>query len=124
MLDGALVQFMYRFERRNLAGHRLAYLPAPDARQLHAGFDNSRDGHLKDVANRRAVPVPLRIDYDASEDPKAIFHGYLFWIVTGKPFRPTKQDCCSRRRTSSCTTTRGTSNHSNNLLARLDRRYR
>ena len=67
MLDGALVQFMYRFERRRLAGHRLAYLPAPDARQPHDVFGDSRDGHLKDVTNRRAVPVPLRIDYDASE---------------------------------------------------------
>ena len=43
MFDGALVQFMYRFERRSLAGHRLAYLPAPDARQLHDVFGDSRD---------------------------------------------------------------------------------
>ena len=67
MLDGALVQFMYRFERRSLAGHRLAYMPAPDARQLHDVFGDSRDGHLVAVTSRRAVPVPLRIDYDASE---------------------------------------------------------
>ena len=67
MLDGALVQFMYRFERRSLAGHRLAYLPTPDARQLHDALSKSGDGHLMDVADRRAVPVPLRIDYDVSE---------------------------------------------------------
>ena len=67
MLDGALVQFMYRFDRRSLAGHRLAYLPVPDARQLHDVFGDSRDGHLAAVTSRRAVPVPLRIDYDASE---------------------------------------------------------
>ena len=67
MLDGALVQFMYRFERRSLAGHRLAYLPMPDARQPHDEFGDSLDGQLEDVTGRRAVPVPLRIDYDASE---------------------------------------------------------
>ena len=67
MLDGAIVQFMYRFERRRLTGHRLAYLPAADTRQLHDVFGKYGDGHLTAVPDRRAVPVPLRVDYDVSD---------------------------------------------------------
>ena len=67
MTDGALVQFMYRFERRRLASHRLAHLPVPENLGPYNVYGNPCDGHLAEATSWCPVPVPLRIDYDASE---------------------------------------------------------
>ena len=67
MLDGALIQMMYRFGAGELTHHRLAFFSAPHLDE----FQNSPEIYLNDemyadVVARNVVPVPLRFDYDAA----------------------------------------------------------
>ena len=67
MLDGAMVQIMYQFERRRLLRHRLAFLPAPDLDEFqNAPEDYVRDERYVHIVGRRLAPLPLRIDYNAN----------------------------------------------------------
>ena len=66
MLDGALVQMMYRFSNGRIRNHRLAFFPSPHLEE----FQNTPDIYLTetpnvDVVARNIVPFPLRFDYDA-----------------------------------------------------------
>jgi len=70
MLDGALVQMSYRFDRQGLIEHRLAYLPAPDFEQ----FQNDPDIYLEDemfaeVIQRSIMAVPIRFDFKRDPEP-------------------------------------------------------
>ena len=65
MLDGALLQMMYRFDGDTLQRHRLAFFSAPHLEE----FQNNPDINLEneiyaDVATKNIVPFPLRFDYD------------------------------------------------------------
>ena len=69
MLDGALIQMMYRFSNEELKRHRLAFFPAPYLEE----FQNSPEIYLMDevyadVVARNIVPVPVRFDYGTSEN--------------------------------------------------------
>ena len=69
MLDGALIQMTYQFVNGGLQKHRLAFFPSPSLSE----FQNDPQSYFEDdlyadiVANN-IVHVPLRFDYDASED--------------------------------------------------------
>ena len=68
MLDGALIQMMYRFSNGTLQSHRLAFFPSPDLEE----FQNNPDIYIEqaiyaDVIARNIVPFPLRFDYNAQE---------------------------------------------------------
>ncbi len=68
MLDGALIQMMYIFDRSTLQRHRLAFFPA-----LHLEeFQNNPEVYLNDeiyadVITGNIVPFPVRFDYDCRE---------------------------------------------------------
>lgn len=69
MLDGALVQMMYRFRNDRIEAHRLAFLPSPFLEE----FQNNPEVYLEDaiyaeVIMKNIVPFPLRFDFDCRED--------------------------------------------------------
>lgn len=66
LIDGGLLQMMYRSERDQLIKHRLAYYPSPSLR----AFQEDPEAYLRDdlfleIVSRRIVPFPLRFDFDA-----------------------------------------------------------
>lgn len=65
LIDGGLLQMMYRFEGERLVKHRLAYYPSPTLRP----FQDDAEAYLRDelfidIVSRRVVPFPLRFDFD------------------------------------------------------------
>lgn len=68
LVDGALIQMMYRVEGDTLRQHRLAFYPSPNLLPFqddpHAYMS---DELFIDVVQRRIVPFPLRFDFDARE---------------------------------------------------------
>ncbi|MGC8732607.1 MAG: DUF2290 domain-containing protein [Halothiobacillaceae bacterium] len=69
LVDGALLQMMYRVEGDELLQHRLAFYPSPSL----LPFQDDPDAYMRDelfieIVQRRIVPFPLRFDFDARED--------------------------------------------------------
>lgn len=69
MIDGALVQLMYRFNNDDLVAHRLAFFPSPFLEE----FQNNPEIYLEDelfaeVIMRNIVPFPLRFDFESSDE--------------------------------------------------------
>ena len=69
LVDGALIQFMYRFDRRGvLDKHRLCYFPSPNFEP----FQNMSELYMDegclyaDITAKEIIPVPVRVDYDPS----------------------------------------------------------
>jgi hypothetical protein len=65
MLDGALIQVMYRFRDEKVESHRLAFFPSPFLEE----FQNNPEIYLEDeiyaeVVMKNIVPFPLRFDFD------------------------------------------------------------
>ncbi len=54
--DGALLQFLYRFEKEKLIEHRVSYMPAP------TDFDDNEEF---DIASNAALPI--RIDFSPDQ---------------------------------------------------------
>lgn len=76
LLDGAMIQFSYSGQRRQIVQHRLAYLPSPDLLpyqndpELYFG-----EHHFVDVVGHQVVPVPIRLDFDNRPDvPVDVVH--------------------------------------------------
>lgn len=68
LIDGALLQMMYRVEGTALRQHRLAFYPSPSL----LSFQEDPDAYMRDelfieIVQRRIVPFPLRFDFDARE---------------------------------------------------------
>ncbi|MGD9888897.1 MAG: DUF2290 domain-containing protein [Halothiobacillaceae bacterium] len=68
LVDGALLQMMYRIEGNELLQHRLAFYPSPSL----LPFQDDPDAYMRDdlfmeIVQRRIVPFPLRFDFDARE---------------------------------------------------------
>ena len=69
MLDGALIQMMYRFRNNEVEAHRLAFFPSPFLEE----FQNNPDIYLEDeiyaeVIMKNIVPFPIRFDLDCREE--------------------------------------------------------
>lgn len=67
MIDGALIQMMYEFQRNSLIRHRLAFLPSPHLDQ----FQNFPEAYLADslfadIVAREIVRFPMRFDFDVA----------------------------------------------------------
>lgn len=65
MIDGALIQMLYRYKKTKLVSHRLAFFPFPD---LEA-FQNEpeiyeQDEIYADILDKNIVVFPIRFDYD------------------------------------------------------------
>lgn len=68
LVDGALIQMMYRIEDNVLLQHRLAFYPSPSLLPFQDDPDAyMRDELFIDIVQRRIVPFPLRFDFDARE---------------------------------------------------------
>lgn len=68
LIDGALLQMMYRIGGTQLLQHRLAFYPSPEL----LPFQDDPDAYMRDelfleIIQRRIVPFPLRFDFDARE---------------------------------------------------------
>jgi hypothetical protein len=68
LIDGALLQMMYRIEGGKLLQHRLTFYPSPILRP----FQDDPEAYMRDelfieIVQRRIVPFPLRFDFDARE---------------------------------------------------------
>ncbi len=65
LIDGGLLQMMYRFADDRLIKHRLAYYPSPSLRPFQEDPEAYlRDDLFLDIVSRRIVPFPLRFDFD------------------------------------------------------------
>ena len=69
MLDGALIQMLYRFAEGDVISHRLAFFPSPHL----AEFQNEPEVYeldeiFADIVMKNIVPFPLRFDFDASDE--------------------------------------------------------
>ena len=69
LVDGGLLQMMYRIEDAELMQHRLAFYPSPNL----LPFQDDPDVYMQDklfveIVQRRIIPFPLRFDFDARED--------------------------------------------------------
>jgi hypothetical protein len=71
-LDGAILQLMYRFNRRQLVSQRLAYLPNPKVEQFQDYPEDYEEVHyganlFSEMRDENLVAFPIRFDYDADE---------------------------------------------------------
>ena len=67
MIDNALLQFMYRFDKRGIVKHRLAFFPSPNVDDfLRYPRLHSTDDRRLGIEQRTTIPVPLRFDYDVA----------------------------------------------------------
>ncbi|MNB64251.1 hypothetical protein D3C87_828220 [compost metagenome] len=68
MLDGALVQLMYKFENGTLTRHRLAFFPSPDLTEYQNNPEIYDDDEIyADIVMRNIVVFPIRFDFDSTE---------------------------------------------------------
>ncbi|MBM9518767.1 DUF2290 domain-containing protein [Desulforhopalus vacuolatus] len=66
LIDGAIVQLMYRFEENELKNHRLAFFPSPYLEEYQNNpelYEN--DEIYADVIRKDIVPFPIRFDFDS-----------------------------------------------------------
>jgi hypothetical protein len=73
MIDGALIQMLYKFQGDKLLYHRLAFFPSPNL----ADFQNNAelyemDEIYADIIRKEIVPFPIRFDFDISDDKHTI----------------------------------------------------
>ena len=69
MLDGAIIQMMYRFKKKEVVAHRLAFFPSPYLEE----FQNNPEVYVEDdifaeVIMKNIVPFPVRFDFDSREE--------------------------------------------------------
>jgi hypothetical protein len=68
MIDGGLIQILYRFKDQNLMSHRLCYFPSPD----FEAFQNDPDVYLTDpiygdILQKSIMPFPVRFDFNLDD---------------------------------------------------------
>ena len=69
LLDGALLQMMYRFADNELKQHRLAFFPAPHLERFGSDPEVYLEDRLyADIVGRSVLPLPVRFDFDARDD--------------------------------------------------------
>lgn len=69
LVDGALIQMMYRIECNELRQHRLAFYPSPNLLPFQENPDDYMgDDLFIEIIQRKIVPFPLRFDFDARDD--------------------------------------------------------
>lgn len=67
MIDGGIIQLLYKFENNKLLRHRLAFFPSPDLLEYQNNSEIYESDELYgDVVERNVVTVPMRFDFDPS----------------------------------------------------------
>lgn len=65
LIDGGLIQLLYRFVEDELRSHRLAFFPSPDLLLYQNDSEIYEDDVLYgDVTFRNIITVPVRFDFD------------------------------------------------------------
>lgn len=69
MIDGALIQLMYKFKEGSLQSHRLAFFPSPYLEEFQNNPEiYEEDNIYADIIMKNIVPFPLRFDFNYKED--------------------------------------------------------
>ncbi len=69
MIDGALIQIMYKFHENSLQSHRLAFFPSPYLEEFQNNPEvYEEDCIYADIIKKNIVPFPLRFDFDCREE--------------------------------------------------------
>ena len=69
MIDGALIQLMYKFKKKSLQSHRLAFFPSPYLEEFQNNPEiYEEDNIYADIIKKNIVPFPLRFDFDCREE--------------------------------------------------------
>ncbi len=101
MLDGGLLQMLYRYDGSRLISHRLAFFPSPYLHEFQANPDIYINNVVfAEVVASNVVPVPLRFDYNlADQGPPESLHPRVHLtlgqyrncrIPVSSPLTPTK----------------------------------
>lgn len=69
MVDGALIQMMYRFDGNDISLHRLAFFPSPELEDFQNDPDiYENDEIYADILKKNIVPFPIRFDFNKLEE--------------------------------------------------------
>jgi hypothetical protein len=73
MLDGALIQFMYRFRRDEIVAHKIAFYPSPSIERFQDNPDIYEQYYygqeiFTDIFDEKVVCAPMRFDFDSAEE--------------------------------------------------------
>ena len=75
MIDGALLQFMYRFHNKEIESHRLAFFPSPSLDEVQNTPSMHEDEILSYLLSRNiTLPFPIRFDFNRSTDADDKIH--------------------------------------------------
>lgn len=75
MIDNALLQFMYRFDERQMIKHRLAFFPSPKVDEFVRDPEvYFTDDPRLEPSGRTTIPIPLRFDYDLAAAKPDLSH--------------------------------------------------
>jgi len=75
MIDGALIQLMYKFHINSLQSHRLAFFPSPYLEEFQNNPEiYEEDCIYADIVKKNIVPFPLRFDFDCREEVVEVIH--------------------------------------------------
>ena len=69
MLDGALLQFLYRFHNNEIISHRLAFFPSPDLEEYQNNPEiYDTDVIFAEIIMKNVVTFPIRFDFDNNDE--------------------------------------------------------
>lgn len=73
LLDHALIQINYTFDKSGILSHRLAYLPHPEFENFQENPDDFEELHygnnlFSEMLDRVIITSPIRFEYDSDED--------------------------------------------------------
>lgn len=69
MVDGALIQMLYRFKDNQLIKHRLAFFPSPYLEEYQNSPEIYENDELyAEVVKKSLVPFPFRFDFEINEE--------------------------------------------------------
>lgn len=86
LIDGALIQFMYKLHGSSIVQHRLAFLPNPNSDKFQddpEGFEETYFGDelFANIYERKVIVFPIRFDYDSDGD-KYVEHDHPYSHMT------------------------------------------
>lgn len=65
MIDGALIQLLYTYQKSELISHRLAFFPSPSLELFQNEPELYEEDEIyADIIAKNILPVPIRFDYD------------------------------------------------------------
>jgi hypothetical protein len=87
LIDGAIVQMMYKIVEDEIVSHRLAFFPNPHTERFQDDTENYEstytfsDELFSNIYDKKVIPFPVRIDFDVSPE-KYVEHDHSFIHLT------------------------------------------